>query len=260
MTRTQIDDNLLVAYADGELDPATNREVELLALREPAVQARIAMFRRSTELIKEALSGPEDLTVPQQVVETIRRGSRPSPVPTLRRWSLPIAAALAGIAIGVAGMSTFALRTPPPDPLTYLMTEVADYHGVFAAEEEHLVEVPASRKEHLERWLGERVKLAFKVPDLSNRQLTFAGARMFAVAREPVAQLMYLGPNGERVALCIGRNHGDRSTAGIARLREGDVKILGQARGSHVYVVAGPADNPTLDAIAAELPDLLSRT
>ena len=82
---------------------------------------------------------------------------------------------------------------------------------------------------------------------------------MFAVAREPVAQLMYLGPNGERVALCIGRNHGNRST-GIARLSEGDVKILGQARGGHVYVVAGPANNPSLDAIAAELPDLLSRT
>ncbi len=45
MTRTQIDDNLLVAYADGELDPATNREVELLALRDPAVQARIASPR-----------------------------------------------------------------------------------------------------------------------------------------------------------------------------------------------------------------------
>ena len=64
MTRTQIDDNLLVAYADGELDPATNREVELLALRDPAVQARIAMFRRSAELLREALSGPETLTVP----------------------------------------------------------------------------------------------------------------------------------------------------------------------------------------------------
>lgn len=259
MTRTQIDDNLLVAYADGELDPATNREVELLALRDPAVQARIAMFRRSAELLREALSEPEALAVPPQLATAVERIGRPSPVRAIRRWSLPMAAAVAGLAIGVAGMNLLVSRTAPAAPLAHLMAEVADYHGVFAAEDEHLVEVPASRKEHVEQWLGERVRLSFKVPDLSSRQLTFAGARLFAVAREPVAQLMYLGPQGERVALCIGRNHGERSS-GIERLKEGDVTILGQARGGHVYVVAGPSDNPSLEGLAAELPDLLTRS
>ena len=73
MTRTQIDDNLLVAYADGELGPATNREIELLALRDPAVQARIAMFRRSAELLREALSGPEALAVPPPLATAVER-------------------------------------------------------------------------------------------------------------------------------------------------------------------------------------------
>lgn len=257
MTRTQIDDTLLVAHADGELDPATTREVELLAMRDPAVRTRIAMFRRSADLLKEALSGPDNLAASPRLVEAVRRTK--SPQAAMRRWSLPIAAALVGLAVGIAGMSTVTTRSVPVTPLAYLMQEVADYHPVFAAEDEHLVEVPASRKEDLERWLGDRVKLAFKVPDLSGRQLTFAGGRMFAVAREPVAQLMYLGPNGERIALCIGLYHGERRT-GIERLEEDGFKLLGQARGGHIYVVVGPAHHPGLEALASDLPELLTRS
>ena len=53
-------DTLLVAYVDGELDAATHQRIADLVEQEPAVRARVAMFRRSCDLLRAALSGVDD--------------------------------------------------------------------------------------------------------------------------------------------------------------------------------------------------------
>src|SRR4030095_7475550 len=69
--------------------------------------------------------------------------------------------------------------------------------------ERQLVEVSAEETPHIEQWLGQRLGLAVKVPALSSFGLTFKGPRMLVVNGAPVAQLVYLPPDGRAFALCV---------------------------------------------------------
>jgi anti-sigma factor RsiW len=66
-----------------------------------------------------------------------------------------------------------------------------------------LVEVPATRKAHIEEWLGNRLNRKLTVPDLTRDGLEFIGARMLVMEGHPVAQLIYKHDDEPPIALCI---------------------------------------------------------
>ena len=140
--------------------------------------------------------------------------------------------------------------------LDYLLEEVREYHAVFARETEHVVEVPASRRDHIEAWLGNRVHYPFTVPDLTSRGLTFLGARMIAIGGGVVAQLMYVDRDGEHIAICVAFTE-DKLDAPLQSIQKAGLKVMGLAEGHHVFIVAGPKFNPELEPIAKSLPALL---
>ena len=260
-----IDDTLLVAFADGELDSTTARLVEEQIAADPALARRVAMFRQTADLLHAALSTPDQMEVPPALAAGVARIlARPEakvvrPFFGRRTW-LPLAAA-AAIAGFIAGNADIGRYWPFGGDgahalVAHVLNEVADYHGIYASEQEHLVEVPASRKAHLEAWLGDRLKFAFKVPDLSARDLEFQGGRLLAVDRQPVAQLMYRGKDGVVVALCIALTEADASSP-LQRRDEAGLALYGSGIGHHVFVVAGSPANPSLRALAEALPALL---
>ena len=111
----------------------------------------------------------------------------------------------------------------------------------------------------LEAWLGARVGLDFRIPDLSARRLAFAGGRMLVVDGKPVAQLMYTDPSGARIALCVTASRGIDAVAPRAVEADG-VKLIGRSRGRHLFIVAGPTGDPDLETLAEDLPALLARS
>lgn len=262
MTRQKVDDVLLVAYLDGEIAPAAARRIEKLMGQDPALAQRVAMFRRSAVTLRAALPVNDFTDIPLRLVPTIRQSGRKGR-PGWRSFILPIAATLAGIAIGVGSLDT--MSHLPADgrdsELATLRNEVSEYHAVYAAEREHLIEVPASRKDHLEAWLGQRVKLPIRAPDLSTLKLNFAGGRMLVVNGQPVALVFYVGEAGQRVALCVGQMKSTTQPAVIGDVKlVDDVKLVGKMKGNHMFVVAGPAGDPVVDVVAKNLPQLLSRS
>ena len=82
---------------------------------------------------------------------------------------------------------------------------------------------------------------------------------MFVIKGQPVAQLMYTGLKDERIALCVGLLADETSTP-MQAVKESGLQLYGQARGRHIFVVVGPADEPGLDTLAMQLPDLLKRS
>ena len=69
-----VDDTLLVAYVDDELDVATtHRRIADLVEQEPAVRARVAMFRRSSDLLRSALSDHNYISVPEQLAGRVTK-------------------------------------------------------------------------------------------------------------------------------------------------------------------------------------------
>jgi anti-sigma factor RsiW len=185
METLALDDILLVAFADGELDPMVSRLVEARVASDPALTARVAMFRDTAILLKAALSTPEYMEVPSALTaklsRLVARHAGPSLGTRLRKraW-IPMAAAVA--LAGFISATTDLVRhlpfgtDPRPMLVSHVLDEIADYHSVFAVEQEHRVEVPASRQAHLESWLGGRLKMAFHVPDLRSLDLEFEGA------------------------------------------------------------------------------------
>ncbi len=265
MASLTIDDTLLVAFADGELDALTTHLVAEQIAQDPALAARADAFRHSAELLRQALSSPEQLAVPALLAARVIRLTHARPAFSrrigTRSWGgIAAAAAVAGFIFGAANIVK--LPASPANAqhaaVEHILDEIADYHGVFAAETEHLVEVPASRRAHLESWLGSRVEYAFKVPDLKSFDLHFEGGRLLAVDRKPVAQLIYTGPDGKPVALCIALTDGHLG-ADMVQKDDGDLTMFGRGEGKHAFVVVGPASNRNLGTLARTLPELLAR-
>lgn len=256
------DDERLCALADGELDASAARDIESLAEHHPAIRERIALYRRSGDLLRAALSEEQFADVPRRLEDTIERTlrreqGRSTGQAWLRRVRMA-AALVAGVALGAAITRYIEHGTVlPRSAVANVMHEVAEYHPVYAREVEHLVEVPASRREHLEAWLGERLGLKLTAPDLDAYGLTFRGARLVALHDQVLAQLMYTDEAERRVALCVTPLVG-RPSETIETVVEDGLKLRGLSKGRHVFLVVGPTDAPAIDQIAPRLPALLA--
>jgi hypothetical protein len=102
----KVTDEMLMAYVDGELDPATRREVERAAAADEAVRARIEAFQSSRLLAREVFADVMARPVPDRLMKLLAPADKPlgRAVSWWRgRWAMvPIAAALA-LAAGVGG-------------------------------------------------------------------------------------------------------------------------------------------------------------
>lgn len=132
MTDSPMDDAMLMAFADGELDAETARAVAAAVAADPALQARVALFRATRREAKAVFGPMLDETVPallraavDRMVEATRaedaaaeagRGSSPvisldrarSNRPALgagraRLWPVALAASLAAAVLAGAG-------------------------------------------------------------------------------------------------------------------------------------------------------------
>lgn len=259
MSHIPIDDSLLVAFVDGELDPATRQRVADVIEQNAAVRERAAMFSRSSELLRSALSEAEYMAPPERLVadapKQLTRGMH-----SRRGWTaLPLAtaAAIAGLVIGNLVLPpNLGFGRSAASKLDYLLEEVREYHAIFARETEHAVEIPASRRDHIQEWLGNRVHYPFTVPDLTSRGLTFLGGRLAAIGGGVVAQLMYVDGDGEHVAICVAFTE-NQLDAPLQSIQRAGFRVMGLAEGHHVFFVAGPGSYSELEPIAKSLPALL---
>ena len=252
-----VDDTLLVAYIDGELDAATRQRITDLVEQEPAVRARVAMFRRSSDLLRSALSDDQYMAVPEPLAGRASKVLKRHANRLLAWLSLPVATAIVGLVAGnLALPPNFGVGQGSSGRLASILEEVREYYVVHARETEHIVEVPASRRDHIEAWLGDRVHYPFTVPDLTSRGLTFLGARLVAISDGVVAQLMYADGSGKHMAICIGFSE-DKLDAPMQSIQQGGIRVIGQAEGHHALVVVGLKTDPALEPIARNLPALL---
>jgi anti-sigma factor RsiW len=250
---TRFEDAVLVAYVDGELDESTARRVEAAIEQNPETRQKVELLRQSASLVGAVFRQPKYQQVAPGLAQTVStpRQSRWARFRPARRFALPVAASIVAALIGFGvgfwrggAESDFAER---------LLDEVAEYHVVFAREREHQVEITADRLDEIQSWLGERLGRKLVVPDLSDRGLTFRGARLLVVGRQPVAQLVYAFPgrHDRPLALCIAAGPSDEIQ--LRAHTEGELNLALWARKGFIYVLAGWIDPPVLTALAGEL-------
>ena len=109
MTRQDFSDETLVAFADGELDAATETALKAALDRDPALAKRLAVFRATRIVLKTAFGPIEREAVPDHLTRFVMTNGKAHPQQRARpirpafRLALPMAAALAFIIAGAGG-------------------------------------------------------------------------------------------------------------------------------------------------------------
>jgi anti-sigma factor RsiW len=135
----------------------------------------------------------------------IVRGEGPTKVAARHsRWWLAAAAAavlvvggLGGYFAGIDGIG----RDDGADD--QLAEEAIAAHVIYAAEQRHAVEVPASDKDHLQTWLSNRVGLKLVAPDLVAEGFQLVGGRLLPAGQGKAAMLLYEDAKGQRISLFV---------------------------------------------------------
>lgn len=241
----------LSAYLDGELDPASAEAVEARLATDPNAQAELdAMVLADAVAQKQfekQLNDPVPFALAQQIKATpLKAASAPSRLIWGAMAASLVVFALGGIGGYILKDQTGVVRTAG------WIADIADYHGVYASQGRHLVEVGASESDHIETWLGTTTGVNFSIPDLSSFDLTFEGGRLLVAYGKPVAQLMYRQADGSVVALCLQQSDAKNETPPTFKEQSiNGFDFVSWSEGNANYVIIGPSGKPDLDAIAS---------
>jgi anti-sigma factor RsiW len=244
MTDTEIQ---LLAYADGELDAEETAEVERLLETDPRAQRQLGIYRKTAMLLRAACAEGFYRDVPEKLVTTVQRDRPSSLVP--RRWMLAVAASLL---LGVFGFAAgYGIGTRPASTYEALVSEIAQYHPIYAHDAAHLVEIPASRVKDLEAWINERIGRKLAVPDLSSIGFDFAGGRMLVVNGQSVGQILYTRPGMLPLGICVAALAGAPQPERI--VHHSEANVISWSDGSYAYVVVGDVPDSMLHAVATRI-------
>jgi anti-sigma factor RsiW len=244
----------LHAYFDGELTPERRRAVEAYLAAHPADAARIESYREHDMLIRRAYRPLAERPLPAPLVRAlVRADARPT-----RRWRWVAASATAALLLLVAGATSGwygrALLAPAPEPPPRtLLADAAAAHLTYTAEVRHAVEVPASEQDHLAQWLGRRLDVPLRVPDLTKSGYELVGGRLLPAGEgRPTAQLMYENQGGHRLTLYMRAAPDDERTA-FRFSQEGKLSALYWEDEKVVWVLLGELPRDQLLSLAHQV-------
>ncbi len=184
---------LMQAALDGELDAAGMLAFERRLAADPDLGAeyeRLMALRAALRDHSTAQRAPDDLR--RRIAALAEPPAAPAPeaIPGFgRRWrALATAAALAGIAAGIAG-TMLVSSTPPRETMQLASLLVDDHRRALLAREP--VDVVTSDRHTVKPWFDGRIALSPPVIDLANAGFTLVGARAAVVMGTPVPTLVY---------------------------------------------------------------------
>ncbi len=264
----------LSALLDGETSPAEREELERLLGTDKHARALYEELKRGSEFGRTAFDDILTEPVPLSLVRSIKNAEPPKggpgPEAEVRRRRFAVtparrqamAAAVALFALGgtigyIVGAAPASVPQPvevAQAPRTWL-DDIAAYHRVYARQQRHLVEVPASEKDHIVSWLGSSVGVGFKVPDLKAQGLEFQGARLLVADGKPVAQLIYKGIDGDIVAICFMKAAAtpEEKEEGLDEVIRDDIGMVYWHNDQASYVLVGPSSEATLTELARKV-------
>ncbi|MCL6708190.1 anti-sigma factor [Pseudomonas sp. R2.Fl] len=254
-TRKPIEESDLHAYVDGRLDETRRAEVEAWLANRPEDAARVADWQAQNAGIRALFSAGGEAK-PDDARLFAARAVRPARVPRTRL--LQAAAAVALFVSGAAAGQLAPSLLRPDDGGNGIETVAVDLPQqsrsaflIYASEVRHPVEVGADEQAHLATWLGKRLDLPFRIPDLTATGLELVGGRLVPVSGKPGALLMYEDAAGQRITVMVGRNDENRSTS-FRYESDGGVETFYWIDGPVGYAVSGEVPRERLQQIADE--------
>lgn len=230
--QTQIREDELHVYVDGELQADRRGAVEAWLASHPEDAARVAAWRAQAEAIRAHYGNIVNEPVPERL--TMKRIMR-----SQRSWGrFAAAAAVLGLLIGgVTGWFAHGVSAAAPNAIDTFTADALDAHKLYISEVRHPIEVRANEA-HLLPWLSKRVGTALRAPDLEAFDLKLLGGRLLPGVRGPAALFMYENSKGQRFTIYCSR-----LDAGRTAFRYDDSDGVGAIRwieSNYGWMVSGP--------------------
>lgn len=254
-----VDDLMLSAWLDGELDGADRERVEAWLEAHPDDAERVRRWAHDRDALRERLAPVLDEALP----ERLRQAVTGRPRVEWRRAAMAAGLLLAGGVIGAVVMSQWQRSTTLAGgsrPIEWVQ-RASVAHAVYAPEVRHPVEVdtrqgsPAEQKaqeEHLSRWLTKRLAMPVKLFDLQDQGFELVGGRLLPDASGPSAQLMYQHANGQRVTVYL-RKPAKATPAAFRYEQQGDLGLFYWVDGPTGYALVGALPKERLLALAESI-------
>jgi anti-sigma factor RsiW len=189
---SEVTRDMLMAYADGQLDADERATVETALTTNPDAAAEVALLQRQTDAIKTLFAPAGAEAVPARLKP--RRLAAELSRRRANSWGWA-AAAIVLVSLGL-GAGWFARPLFDARPASAsLIADAVNAHTVYVAENRHAVEVASNDSEHLSTWLSNRLATPLDAPDLNApRALPWSAVACCPVSHDKggrAAQLMY---------------------------------------------------------------------
>lgn len=245
-----IDDTILQAFVDGELDPARAAEVEAWLLAHPAQQTRVEAWKKNDEALRGALPPMAIEPLPADLRDAMQAPAQTRSAPRRMVWNAIAATLLLGIG-SIGGWLAHAYSVVETNRNAFsasIASRAMDAHIVYAADLRHPIEVPASEQSHLNAWLSRRVQQQIAAPDLSGAGFSLLGGRLLSDDGKPAALFMYEGADGRRLTVMLARS-GHHASGHPKLLARDELTAMTWANGSLAVAVTGELSGEKLRVI-----------
>jgi anti-sigma factor RsiW len=198
-----VEDSTLLAFVDGELDPASREKVEAVIAHSLELQARVAALSASCLPYRTAFERQVLPELPpalaQRVSSLVSVSQAPAAQPHSRRGWLGAGVAMAA-SFGAGAFLPWHLWTDSRE--SGWIEAIANYHALYVRETvDQPADSPARLAGLLDGFDGDQTRTLF-VPDLRAAGLSFKRVQRLGYGRLPLIQMVYLPSGGKPLALC----------------------------------------------------------
>lgn len=202
MSAQRPDRDTLMAYVDGQIDPARRADVEAWIAHDAQTAAQIQALRAQNQSLRDALAPMLDEPVPARL---LRRPPGAASRPWLRAASVAL---WLGVGAAAGSLATRGLQEGGP---SVVAQGEGIQHFVRQAELAYAVYTPDARRpvevrdgSDLVAWLSRRLQRPLVAPEALPGGLVLMGGRLLpGVSGKPAAQLMYQDAQGRRVTVYL---------------------------------------------------------
>lgn len=261
---TELSDELLVAYVDGQLARKQTRAVDKVLEQDDVLAARVDALKHAHARLEAAfeaiLAGEEmevsSVSIPQE--DGIRISWRAAKL-MLAGLGLAVALALAVAGYGWPlslslpqlgfGSETELPVAPPPARASW-QEEAARAHALLGRESVEVGLESQANYTFVALQLARILGADPKIPNLEPQGFRFARAQVLRYGNEPLTQILYLGARGAPLALYAKRGEGGET---LAPGKHGTIGTVAWTDGGISYLLAGEADDALLMRMATRI-------
>ena len=259
---TELSDELLVAYVDGQLAAKQSSAIEKVLAHDDVIARRVKAMKKAHRRLEAAF----DAILAGEEADAASHPLPPSPgllIPwsTLVKCGLAVAGIFVAAILFIAGfglpLATSERNASGPGNIDHVGSLAPDWREEVARAQALLgrasLEIgldSQGNRDFVAIQLGRAIGAAIAPPDLGAKGYRFARAQILRFDDEPLAQLLYLGQAGAPLALYAKKGGAD---AAPAAKRYGALAGVAWSQGGVAYFLAGEREEASLSNLAAAI-------